>query len=115
MAGAPLKRTWRVAGMGESHVDHALRGLVDGIADATLHFRIAYPENLVTVVVRRDDGRGGALLDALDAEVRARLGDARVRDGRDDARGGRRRSGSSSARRRSPSPSRAPAAWSASW
>src|SRR2546423_13290784 len=27
----PLKRTWRVAGMGESHVDHALAGLVDGL------------------------------------------------------------------------------------
>jgi nicotinamide-nucleotide amidase len=69
----PLRRTWRVAGMGESHVDHALRGLVDGIAGVTLHFRIAYPENLVTVVVRRDDG--AALLERLDADVRARLGD----------------------------------------
>jgi nicotinamide-nucleotide amidase len=69
----PLRRTWRVAGMGESHVDHALRGLVDGIEGATLHYRIAFPENLVTVVVRRDDG--AALLERLDAEVRARLGD----------------------------------------
>ncbi|HEY1585560.1 MAG TPA: competence/damage-inducible protein A [Polyangia bacterium] len=69
----PLRRTWRVAGMGESHVDHALGGLIDGIAGATLHYRIAYPENLVTVVVRRDDG--AALLERLDAEVRARLGD----------------------------------------
>src|SRR5262249_45963979 len=51
----PERRTWRVAGMGESHVDHALAGLIDGIEGATLHFRIAYPENLVTVVVRRDD------------------------------------------------------------
>jgi nicotinamide-nucleotide amidase len=69
----PLRCTWRVAGMGESHVDHALAGLIDGIAGATLHYRIAYPENLVTVVVRRDDG--AALLERLDAEVRARLGD----------------------------------------
>jgi len=69
----PLRRTWRVAGMGESHVDHALRGLVDGMAGVTLHFRIAYPENLVTVVVRRDDG--AAVLERLDADVRARLGD----------------------------------------
>jgi nicotinamide-nucleotide amidase len=72
----PQKRTWRVAGMGESHVDHALAGLLDGIADATLHFRIAYPENLVTVVVRRgDEAEATRLLDRLDAEVRARLGD----------------------------------------
>jgi nicotinamide-nucleotide amidase len=72
----PARRTWRVAGKGESHVDHALRGLLDGIPDATLHFRIAYPENLVTVVVRRPqpaDAEG--VLDRLDAEVRARLGD----------------------------------------
>jgi nicotinamide-nucleotide amidase len=70
------KRTWRVAGKGESHVDHALRGLLDGVPDATLHFRIAYPENLVTVVVRRpgeDEAR--AVIDKLDGEIRARLGD----------------------------------------
>jgi nicotinamide-nucleotide amidase len=69
----PMKRTWRVAGMGESHVDHALAGLVDGLDGVTLHYRIAYPENLVTVIVRRDDG--AALLERLDADVRARLGD----------------------------------------
>jgi nicotinamide-nucleotide amidase len=70
------KRTWRVAGMGESHVDHALRGLLDGVADSTLHFRIAYPENLVTVVIRRsDEAEARALLERVDADVRARLGD----------------------------------------
>jgi nicotinamide-nucleotide amidase len=69
----PLKRTWRVAGMGESHVDHALAGLVDGLDGVTLHYRIAYPENLVTVVVRRDDA--AAVVERLDADVRARLGD----------------------------------------
>ena len=69
----PLKRTWRVAGMGESHVDHALAGLVDGLDGVTLHYRIAYPENLVTVIVRRDDG--AAIVERLDADVRARLGD----------------------------------------
>ena len=74
--GRPLRRTWRVAGMGESHVDHKLAGLLDGIPEATLHFRIAYPENLVTAVVRRaDEAEANAVLDRLDAEVRARLGD----------------------------------------
>ncbi len=73
---AARKRTWRVAGKGESHVDHALRGLIDGIDRATLHFRIAFPENLVTVVVRRDDpAEAERILDRLDADVRARLGD----------------------------------------
>lgn len=72
----PARRTWRVTGKGESHVDHALAGLLDGVPDATLHFRIAYPENLVTVVVRREDeAEAEAVLDRLDAEVRARLGD----------------------------------------
>jgi nicotinamide-nucleotide amidase len=70
------KRIWRVAGKGESHVDHALRGLVDGLEDTTLHFRIAYPENLVTVVVRRsDEAAANEVLDRLDVEVRKRLGD----------------------------------------
>src|SRR5581483_10093896 len=70
------RRTWRVAGMGESHVDHALAGLLDGIADATLHFRIAFPENLVTVIVRRADEREAReVLERVDADVRARLGD----------------------------------------
>jgi nicotinamide-nucleotide amidase len=68
------KRTWRVAGMGESHVDHALTGLLDGISDVTLHFRIAYPENLVTVVVRRsDEAEARRVLESVDAEVRRRL------------------------------------------
>jgi nicotinamide-nucleotide amidase len=73
--GMPAKRTWRVAGMGESHVDHALTGLIEGIADATLHYRIAFPENLVTVVVRRSDEiEAQRVIEALDVEVRARLG-----------------------------------------
>jgi nicotinamide-nucleotide amidase len=71
------KRVWRVAGMGESHVDHKLRGLTDGLEGATLHFRIAYPENLVTVVVRRKDAaEARAEIERLDGEVRARLGGA---------------------------------------
>jgi nicotinamide-nucleotide amidase len=71
------KRVWRVAGMGESHVDHKLRGLLEGVPDATLHFRIAYPENLVTVVVRRGNAaEARAMIERLDGEVRARLGGA---------------------------------------
>ncbi len=76
-APATARRVWRVAGMGESHVDHALAGLLDGVADATLHFRIAYPENLVTVVARRASrAEAEAAIAALDGEVRRRLGGA---------------------------------------
>ncbi len=70
------RRVWRVGGVGESHVDHALRGLLDGVDGATLHFRLAFPETLVTVVARRgtlDEAR--AVVDRLDEEVRRRLGD----------------------------------------
>lgn len=70
------RRTWRVAGMGESHVDHALTGLLDEVADATLHFRIFFPENLVTVIVRRaHQAEADAALQKIDAEVRRRLGE----------------------------------------
>src|SRR5437667_195844 len=76
-APATARRVWRVAGMGESHVDHALAGLLDGVAGATLHFRIAYPENLVTVVARRASrDEAEAAIAALDGEVRRRLGGA---------------------------------------
>jgi nicotinamide-nucleotide amidase len=78
-AVATARRVWRVAGLGESHVDHRLRGLLDGpppIEGATLHFRIAFPENLVTVVVRRgSQAEADAELERLDGEVRARLGE----------------------------------------
>jgi nicotinamide-nucleotide amidase len=79
LLGSGLKqarRTWRVAGKGESHVDHALAGLMEGVEDATLHFRIAYPENLVTVVARRgSQEEADAVIEKLDAEVWRRLGD----------------------------------------
>ena len=70
------KRVWRVAAMGESHVDHRLKGLLDGIDGATLHFRIAFPENLVTVVVRRAEAaEADAVIERVDADVRTRLGE----------------------------------------
>ncbi len=71
------RRVWRVTGMAEAMVDHRLEGLIEGIADATLHFRIAFPEILVTVVVRRaTQTEADAVLDGLDHEVRRRLGEA---------------------------------------
>ena len=79
LEGAPAtaRRVWRVSGMGESHVAHRLRGVMDGIDDATLHFRIAYPENLVTVVARRaSQADADAVINQLDIRMRERLGGA---------------------------------------
>lgn len=70
------RRTWRVTGLGESHVDHRLRGLLDGVVGATLHFRVAYPDILVSAIVRRPGtDEADAVVAALDGEVRARLGE----------------------------------------
>jgi nicotinamide-nucleotide amidase len=76
--GAPVvvRRALRVVGLGESHVDHALRGLLDGVELTTLHYRLAFPEVLVTVVVRRPSEEEATLVsDRLEREVQSRLGD----------------------------------------
>jgi nicotinamide-nucleotide amidase len=68
-------RTFHVYGMGESHIDHRLVGLVESIADATVHFRTASPENHVKVVVRTGDfAKSQAVLDQIDHELRKRIG-----------------------------------------
>jgi nicotinamide-nucleotide amidase len=72
----PAVRSWHVYGMGESHIDHRLAGLVKGVEGASLHFRTALPENHVKIVVRGSDAESNrAVLERLDAEVRARLGE----------------------------------------
>jgi nicotinamide-nucleotide amidase len=72
---APAIRTWHLYGMGESHIDHRLAGILDGVAGATLHFRTAHPENHVKVVVRDSDpARAKETLERLDGEVRKRIG-----------------------------------------
>jgi nicotinamide-nucleotide amidase len=69
------RRVHRVFGKGESHIDHVLRGLTDGVAGASLHYQVAFPETLVKLVVRdRDPAAAEARLEALDLELRARLG-----------------------------------------
>ena len=68
-------RTFHVYGMGESHIDHRLAGLVDDIPNATVHFRTAAPENHVKVVVRSGDfAKSQAALEALDRDLRKRIG-----------------------------------------
>jgi len=68
-------RTFHVYGMGESHIDHRLAGLVDGIPNASIHFRTAAPENHVKVVVRSSDfAKSQAALEQIDHELRKRIG-----------------------------------------
>jgi nicotinamide-nucleotide amidase len=68
-------RTWHVYGMGESHIDHRLAGLLEGFPGASLHFRTADPENHVKVVVRGPDpAKAKETLERIDVEVRKRIG-----------------------------------------
>jgi len=70
------KRIFRVFGMGESHIATALAGLVDGIEGASLHYQVKFPETLVKIVVRAaDEQTARQRLEAIDGDVRARLGD----------------------------------------
>jgi nicotinamide-nucleotide amidase len=68
-------RTFHVYGMGESHIDHRLLGLIENIPNATLHFRTASPENHVKIVVRCSDfAKSQSVLEQLDHELRKRIG-----------------------------------------
>jgi nicotinamide-nucleotide amidase len=71
----PAVRTWHVYGMGESHIDHRLAGLLTGVEGATLHFRTSNPVNHVKVVVRAADmAEARATLEKIDGELRKRIG-----------------------------------------
>lgn len=83
---ATLVKTWHVYGMGESHIDHRLTGLLaaveaaDGV-DGTLHYRAAQTEVHVRVVLTHAaapeaESRARALLDQIHHDVHARLGKA---------------------------------------
>jgi nicotinamide-nucleotide amidase len=68
-------RTFHVYGMGESHMDHRLAGLIDGLVGASVHYRTAAPENHLKLVVRGPDAAANQqTLGRLDAQVRERLG-----------------------------------------
>ena len=70
------RRIYRVFGKGESQISELCRGLVDGIAGASIHYQVKFPETLVKLVVRdADEGAAHARLDALDEGLRSRLGD----------------------------------------
>jgi nicotinamide-nucleotide amidase len=71
----PLIRTWHVYGMGESHIDHRLAGLLESVPGASLHFRTDHPENHVKVVLRGPDpAKAKETLERIDVEVRKRIG-----------------------------------------
>ncbi len=68
------RRIYRVFGRGESQISQACRGMIDGVAGASIHYQVKFPETLVKLVVRdRDATAAQARLDALDGEVRSRL------------------------------------------
>jgi nicotinamide-nucleotide amidase len=68
------RRIWRVFGRGESQIASALEGVVDGVAGASLHYQVSFPETLVKVVVRdRDRAAAEARLAAVEEAVRGRL------------------------------------------
>ena len=68
------RRTWRVFGRGESQVAAALDGVLDGVAGASLHYQVSFPETLVKVVVRdRERAAAEARLAGVEGAVRERL------------------------------------------
>jgi nicotinamide-nucleotide amidase len=78
------RRIYRVFGMGESHIDHKLTGLVAGPPGETVHYQVTMPETLVKLVVRDPDGqKARQRLEVLDAELKARLGEAVYGEGQD--------------------------------
>lgn len=69
------RRTFRLFGRGESQLSEQLRGMIDGVAGASIHYQVKYPEVLVKLVVTdRDAARAEAALDELDAALTARVG-----------------------------------------
>ncbi len=76
-----LVRTWHVYGMGESHIDHRLTGLLATVANASLHYRAAPTECHVRVVIRHAataaaEARAKDDLLNIEAQVYERLGSA---------------------------------------
>jgi nicotinamide-nucleotide amidase len=70
------RQIYRVFGRGESQISSACRGLVDGIAGASIHYQVKFPETLVKLVVRdADQATADARLAALEADLRTRLGE----------------------------------------
>jgi nicotinamide-nucleotide amidase len=68
------RRIYRTFGKGESQVSQLCRGVVDGVAGASIHYQVKFHETLVKIVVRdRDAAAAAARLEAIDGELRPRL------------------------------------------
>lgn len=69
------RRIHRVFGRTESQLSEALRGMVDGVPGASIHYQVKFPETLIKLVVAdRDAARAEAALAALDDETGVRIG-----------------------------------------
>lgn len=69
------KRTLRVFGTGESHVETMLAGLLDGVTGASVHYRVPFPEVLVQIVIRdREQATADRRLQEVLTDARDRLG-----------------------------------------
>lgn len=89
--GAPaiLRRVLRVFGPTESQIGHSLRGLLEAVplegAQATVHYRLAFPEILVTLAVHAGErDRAERALERLETEAQSRLGRAAYGRGDDE-------------------------------
>jgi len=83
-APAIARRIWRVFGRGESQVAQACAGLIDGVAGATIHYQVKFPEVLVKIVIRdRDRAAAQDRLAAVDRDLRSRLAPHLYGDGDD--------------------------------
>jgi competence/damage-inducible protein CinA-like protein len=68
------RRIYRVFGRGESQISQACRGMIDGVAGASIHYQVKFPETMVKLVVRDGDrAAADARLAELDREIRERL------------------------------------------
>ncbi len=68
------RRIYRVFGRGESQISQSARGLVEGVAGASIHYQVKFPETLVKLVVRDADQRAAdARLEGLEVGLRERL------------------------------------------
>jgi nicotinamide-nucleotide amidase len=75
-------RLLRTFGIGESNLDRNLSDIARGDADVVLGFRTQFPDNLVRILVRAaDDASASHKLDALEHEIRTRLGDLVLGEG----------------------------------
>lgn len=86
---ATLRKVYRTLGLGESHVDHRLADLLAKCVPAhvrvSIHYRLAFPEVLVTLLLSgAEQDHVEQVAGQLDEEVHKRLGSAIYGTGDDD-------------------------------